>query len=434
MALLFSQHHPIIRPVRLRRTAFHCLLIISAGLEVAWAVPKINALNEAGDLKSFKAWLQAEKIQDPAQLLDKLLDDDGMGESNRFAFTLMRSSGSDHKASPKKPRIILTNKDSSLLIAISGDPDDPAFNKVELIDYSRPQPDFVEMTFNAEGKQPPIIHDGASAPEKETCFECHTGNVIWDSYAYWPRNHSAGDRLSEAEAKELKDFVRISGKDSRYQRIALLLEKNGGLAEGSKFLFAVNERLNENFGKKMRERFQADLTSHAAYQKFKPLIQAITRRCSDLESYIPKGQRQGSRSVKELEEETLGRMNSYFEKQLTHSVAQKKVDGVRYELGKDDYKEIAQLRWVLEGEMEMDLKKYVGAKPRASYASWDGYLGSLDILSLRSNDEKSGDARGWFADCDVLKQRSLAAFSDAQPKQSSTPTRREHFQTQERMN
>ena len=53
----------------------------------------------------------------------------------REYFVLQYESASLHQASPQYPRIILFGPDAKLLTGISGDPTDPNYHMVEMIEY-----------------------------------------------------------------------------------------------------------------------------------------------------------------------------------------------------------------------------------------------------------------------------------------------------------
>ena len=109
----------------------------------------------------------------------------------RKRFQLVYESRSPNRSSLQYPRIVLTNRDASLLIGISGDASLPRGNVIEIIEAS-PETDvlsFRELTFIPGGKVQINL-------QPDRCINCH-GNPkstfihspmrpIWDGYPNWP--------------------------------------------------------------------------------------------------------------------------------------------------------------------------------------------------------------------------------------------------------
>lgn len=141
----------------------------------------------------------------------------------RKHFTLVYGSRSPEKdsADPLHPRVILFGRDASFLMAFTGNPDKPFYDRLQLIEFRREESAFffAELIFQKDG-----VTTHESPPE---CRSCHgaDGHPIWDTYDLWPGAYgSSNDSVPRGtpERRNFEAFLAGNGRRGRYAALGWL--------------------------------------------------------------------------------------------------------------------------------------------------------------------------------------------------------------------
>jgi hypothetical protein len=124
-------------------------------------------------------------------------------------------------ASEMSPRLVMSNKDGTLLAAVSTHENQKRFS-IEVISFDSATNQFKPFVIEAgDGEtlviENPISHFKESAPEK-TCSRCHGSGgdfrPIWDNYPVWPGFIGSVDKTTSAEDKSaISSFLKGAKED-----------------------------------------------------------------------------------------------------------------------------------------------------------------------------------------------------------------------------
>ena len=137
----------------------------------------------------------------------------------RLNQTFVYESRSTQGASPLSPRAILFNSDASFVLAFNGQPNQPGFDRMEIMDFdSRKR----SLHFRE------VVFERGSAVFNESptsCRKCHgqPAKPIWDSYALWPGVYgSVDDKLIGKERENYIQFLEVRESHPRYRHLPLI--------------------------------------------------------------------------------------------------------------------------------------------------------------------------------------------------------------------
>jgi hypothetical protein len=204
-------------------------------------IPSFSNSQGAADNNTIEDIIQNKKPKSVEELLSLLPTE---MKSN---FTLAYKSRSLQDSSPQSPRAILFSKYGDTIIAFNGDPKQAGYDSVELMKFSGPPnhrtTQLKEISFDPTHSKNAQISE--ANPNK--CTSCHGMPVtpIWASYPIWngfyggyddrPMNKKNpnlkdgvvyGLDVDRGEEKNLENFKKISGKNSRYQNLIWKGSKN----------------------------------------------------------------------------------------------------------------------------------------------------------------------------------------------------------------
>ncbi|MGZ3697572.1 MAG: hypothetical protein ACXWP5_05665 [Bdellovibrionota bacterium] len=344
-------------------------------------------------------------------------------ENYRQNYSLVYLSRSSQFASPKYPRIILFGPDAKFIIALSGDPSMPGFDKLETIEFQEASKSFKfrEIEFSKEAKRPKFHLN----PE-QTCAKCHRTPLRpnWENYPFWPGAFGSDiGTLSGAEKRYLDEYQKSTAHQGRYQYLKPL--SNPG---------EVNAGVTQSLYNLEFMQIWSSIKSSSLYPRYKYSFTAAALECLDLDEFLPKPVRKSGKGL--------------FRTEWDHSRRIGKDLGVQFQLAHKDNPEIAKedfgreprtlrvstsyhyladrmgldyTNWTLSREMGsenivtpdrgiIDLSKVIltdiveGGDPDLQFVARS--IGSPPFLFL-------SDGFGGKGTCSDLKRASLAAFSAA---------------------
>lgn len=260
-------------------------------------------------------WLRKLVSENPK--MDNFLS--ALPTSLRRSHVLVIESKSTQFGSTENPRVILSNSDSTFLLAYSGDPNERGYNAVEVAIFDQENSEFVpyEIEITRDGK----LLDLQKNPAK--CIRCHSENFrpIWNAYPFWPRFY--GSRASpdsklitdflKVEENALKDFIANSRYTGRYQPLI----GNKSLEE----LESLNSALTVNLAglnvKRIKKLIQKMAASNPkAYSLVGVAIRELTlnRNPVDFKSYL-------DAEAAQLYDQVIGKLILNTEERLTKNHA-----------------------------------------------------------------------------------------------------------------
>lgn len=155
-------------------------------------------------------WINEGKIKSVEDLLDKL------PYEMRDQMILVHDTRSSFQhASREIPRMILSTRDSKLILAFAGSAGVKGGSLVEVIEFNEKDEDFKFKSIDFS-KTIPITHNPTS------CVSCHISNrPIWDTYPHWPGVYGGLHSYNEdAEDSVRKLMIKIhNDQNLRYRYI-----------------------------------------------------------------------------------------------------------------------------------------------------------------------------------------------------------------------
>jgi hypothetical protein len=142
--------------------------------------------------------------------------------SLRRSHTLGINSKSTQFGSADKPRVIMSNSDSTFMLTFSGDPKQRGYKTLEAVIFDRATSEFIpyEIEIDADGK----LKSPKKKPEK--CMGCHGESFrpIWSAYPFWPRFYGSfkaptsafTESLNQAEKTAFDHFIENERNSGRY--------------------------------------------------------------------------------------------------------------------------------------------------------------------------------------------------------------------------
>jgi hypothetical protein len=192
-------------------------------------------------------------------------------EDVRFFSLVFATRSTRQFASPALPRVIMAN--DSLLLAFTGNDKVQGGNSVEAIQFNRSTGTFDFYNLEMVGAELKVMKNPAS------CFSCHAGRPIWDTYPFWPGFYGSSLKpipLAENEIENLKNFI---GKDlpQRYNSL--------DLRQTVEETYDLLERNNSSIGHKWSnnnfEAIVSQLSKNPRFDEFKiPLAASLFEEVS----------------------------------------------------------------------------------------------------------------------------------------------------------
>jgi hypothetical protein len=197
------------------RAAITALLVglASVSLPAPVAPDCPRALGSPLSYEALREFVVSNRIRSIDELLPCLPAD------VRRDFTLVYGSRSPERysASPSHPRVILFGPDAHLLMAFTGDPGKPFFDRLQLIEFRNEGSRFFFAEASFPGSGPPIFQESPVA-----CTTCHgdDGRPIWDAYDLWPGVYGSSHDLLHPGSRERRyyeAFLARGRHESRYR-------------------------------------------------------------------------------------------------------------------------------------------------------------------------------------------------------------------------
>lgn len=178
-------------------------------------------------------------------------------------------------ASLEAPRMLLFNEDSSVVLAIA-----PGHSTVEMMNYQGGE--FVFKTLDTA--------TGHIDHEPKTCFGCHAGRPIWDSYPDWAGVFGSDSGARTHEHAAFQEFLSKGVEGRVYESLVglhsvALNEEHAAFGQNS--LLTMNEQVTEEMGSLNMQRIFAQLTRHPDYETYRFALFAAINGDESFLSYLP---------------------------------------------------------------------------------------------------------------------------------------------------
>jgi hypothetical protein len=238
--------------------------------------------------ESVKQFIEKNKIESIDQFIPYL------PKEYRENYVLMFQSQSAQYASERHPRIISFGGDSSFIMAFTGDPKQPGFQRMEMIQF-REKPskfDFKEIVFDPQNKKVNFVEN------PQSCKNCHRtdSRPNWEPYNLWRGAYFGVDNYITKGTREwdaYNDYLKNSATKGRYQYFKELLH-DGSTPKGDDYVRGSEG--NRTFGEGVfdlnRQRLARKLISHPDFPALKYAIMGAALNCKNIEDFIPKDQQQ----------------------------------------------------------------------------------------------------------------------------------------------
>jgi len=235
-------------------------------------------------------------IQDKhIQSIDELLPH--LDPSLRENYSLAFESRSPVGASAEKPRVILSNSDSKVILSFASDQSMTGGNKLELIEYNnvKAKPEFKLIEF------PKIV--GGSIhfnSNPESCMACHGSlregeaslHHIWDTYPDWPGfygvGHRGGTGFSDGASalpffdREEKDFAKLKENANQGRLSHLVGLDKKSLAEVAEY----NTKFSNNIQRLNMDRLTGLIQNHPDAERYTAALLSVDQE--DFKKYLKK--------------------------------------------------------------------------------------------------------------------------------------------------
>lgn len=354
-------------------------------------------------LASPRAALDFRRVIEARQIADKIQSDnpprtveeflDFLPAVYRQYYVLQYRSRSRHQASPSHPRVILYGPDAKLLTAFSGKPDDPHFQKVEMIEYDAQESRFRAYEIDFTDRKPVLRQD---PPE---CLGCHGIDLRpnWEPYSAWPGTYgSLHDRIlpGSEEHGHFKKFIESFPPTARYEKLSPhffmktggkepeYYTVSGGVGSSSALSLLVSF-LN-------RDRIAQRLVATAHHDEYRNAITAALLGCEDIPSYLPASRRtEHPRSFSSVLEEIRQRVTHDHERRNLQIAGLLKValefvipHSDEYGMREPEIYRTAALSYLLEnrGDGPVPMDRWSTGVHRTSYAFNDGVSGLENLI------------------------------------------------------
>jgi hypothetical protein len=331
-------------------------------------------------------------------------------ESPEFmdAFTLMEKSRAPETITKEFPRLVASNKDGSLMIALTTDPENPEYNVMQVarMPQGGTKPDFYEIEFAQAGETgKPVFRDGKPGHEEKpsTCTSCHSNGYIWETSALWPGSMQTYAKLTDTERADLLKYAQEKKNDPRLKHfVARILERKAAGKED--LLNSANQRITENIYGLAKKDLAARLRAHPAFEANKALILAALSACSGLDSFVPPALLASKKPLTPVLEATVYAIRTHADRNAGRARDGAPAGG---EAANGDMKEAARTggtRWAMAEFLGLNLDNSSPAREGNSYVFSDG-KSHLETVARELN---GGQA---LPSCDTLKSRSLASLA-----------------------
>lgn len=235
-------------------------------------VPRSAAAADFG-FRDIVALIDGGRIQRIEHLIRRLPDE------LRRNYVLMAETKSSHQATAVRPRVILASPDARLLVAFSGAPNDPAYDRLELIQFQDETDtfEFREIVFRRDRK--PEV----SPPNPSRCAGCHQESLRpnWEPGLRWKGAIGQAPFLDFTESNQLKSFSKL--QDERYGTL-LRKEATAGVEAGRP---SAASRLATQINKLNTRRIARQLFQLPSYERHKFAIVAALVNSPYLTDMLP---------------------------------------------------------------------------------------------------------------------------------------------------
>jgi hypothetical protein len=318
-------------------------------------------------------------------------------ERYREHFVLQYESRSLHLATPSAPRMIFYGPDSRLLTAISGEPSDPRYNIVELIEFSPVTSSFQPYEIDFSDSHPKLNSRLTS------CRKCHGTDLKpnFDPYDLWPGTYGTlHDTIpyKTFENESFASFLNIFKGIERYralpERFHLTQETLGG--DPTYFTTSRGVGLSGTFslllGFLNRERITRQIIQSENHLRYRNAIVSALIGCdTPIEKYIPADLLSDhTESFSSVLEDTRDRLQSEKNDRIERARQNLKLkdaerlnEGIdNYGLRDDEILRTARLRYLLEKRKTkpLALDEWSLTLRRGTYNFNDGVSGLQNLI------------------------------------------------------
>lgn len=345
---------------------------------------------------AFLTWVNGGDGVPPAHDTTELLS--RMPAEFRASFTLVYNTRSPHHASvdPLHPRVILFSPNGELLLAMTGDPEKPAFDIVEAIHFDRKAAAFNTSKFvlPAAVERDPRLNDATQTNgelNRSECTACHGRDPrpIFDGYGLWPGFYgSRADTLS-LNPEEKRNYLRFMNAvkaepRSPYRWLGWpqsratgpYLDRPALPGQTPPLEFLPNTRLGIALTRLNRQRIFRSIRSAAGYGNVKHELAAGLIGCAPMP--LPKGlEKQVDRW---LQQENTARLTR-------GSVDSKAANSSQFflqELHPPVRRNLAELVYIAD-RLGVDRNQWSMAFESGSLAFYDGILNGDDSLYVKAD-------------------------------------------------
>jgi hypothetical protein len=287
---------------------WHSLLVIVGILALS---VQANADSKLSWLEQLKETIATHSIKSVEELLPKIPTE------YRKNFSLVFESRSTMGATFEKPRVILRNDNSSIIMAFTGDSkNDQALEIIEQNPVTK-RFDFSAISFKTD---PPVYSDS------KTCVGCHslkgdplTIRPIWDTYPDWPgvygQNHNGAvfnhGTSGTSGIKRLNYEKRGYEKFLEYAKNSPLYRNLNGFGEGEvaptlAALAEVNSEMGRNFNHRNVDRLAQEMANSLRFPKeYAKIKTKLIGHTSDDEKKLAEGEKRMRQYYGEKADRTL---------------------------------------------------------------------------------------------------------------------------------
>ncbi len=161
------------------------------------------------DFRDLERLVEGQQVSSLEEILEKL------PREMRSRFNLIANSRSTRQfADRTNPRVTLANSDGTLVLAFNGKKGSTGYGQLEVVRFDQESKQFEFKLIDFVGGKGSINH------KPETCFACHRGRPIWNTYPFWAgmfgeSHHSVG----AGELADVTRFVEAANSDPLYRHL-----------------------------------------------------------------------------------------------------------------------------------------------------------------------------------------------------------------------
>lgn len=236
-----------------------------------------------------------------------------------------RTRNTIQHASLNEPRVLLSTNEGDILLAFAGAKDKPGSNRVEIIEFERTSAEYrfhtVEFSGGVSAAEEAIRKPPTIRKNETSCFQCHRGTPIWDTYSDWPGTYGFSHSFQYSGERDTRhsaaiDFLESSKGNERYQSLIGLED-----AVRNSKLSGKNTELSLRLGRLQRIRLFAQLRKMPNYREIRTALIAALSEHPHFSSLFDLSELEVKTRIAELEADTAEKIIAYDARKLAFSTA-----------------------------------------------------------------------------------------------------------------